>query len=445
MRLARLGARWSLCGAIPLPVAAIGFLEQASFVLLFVFLTQRYLPEDRGLGVAFAGFVIMTFGLTKLVAQAPAGWLADRLGYRTAIVLGLCTSLLATTVMMTWGQPWVFLAATALYSVGKAPVGPALNATVANLFAEEDRGKAVAYMNGASLLAVAFAGLGSFVALDAMSMQVAFAASMALTGAAGLTAVFYLQETAVLTTVASRAWRRALPFRELMDGHVLTWGAIVLLLGIGMGLMGPLARPYVRDVLGVELKQMVPYLVLPGVLAALTVIPFGHMADNLGRMRPLMLGLGLGALGLFGVAMTTSLLAIMMLTCLIMLSYTMTSPAVGAALMDVTREETRGFVLGALATVQGVGGALGPAIGGSIYESWTPQDVFIVAAAAGEAAAAQGPGRLSQFEPFGYLGPFPFDDGLKDGYGLRQAAGDVFGHLLAEGGVGDGLVDASPG
>lgn len=49
-------------------------------------------------------------------------------------------------------------------------------------------------------------------------------------------------------------------------------------------------------------------------------------------------------------------------------------------MMDVAREETRGFVLGALATVQGLGGALGPAIGGRIYEALTPQDVFVVAA-----------------------------------------------------------------
>ncbi len=380
MGLRRTVAGWSLTRGLPLPVALIGFLDLAGFVVLFVFLTQRYLPEDRALGVAFGGFTIMVFGLTKLVAQAPAGWLADRLGYRTAVVLGLCASLAAMTLMMGWQQPWMFLAATALYSLGKAPVGPALSATVANLFPEEDRGKAAAYTNVANLAAYAIAGLGSFVLLDAVSAPLVFGVSMLLTAAAALAAVFLLEETAFLAAAAGRR-RRVLPFRELLDAHVITWAGIVLLLGIGMGLMGPLARPYVRDVLGIELRQLVPYLVLPGVLAALCVVPFGHLADNMGRTRPLVLGLGLGVVGLLGVAMTTSLLAIMALTCLIMLSYTMTAPAIGAALMDATREETRGFVLGALATVQGLGGAIGPAVGGSIYEAWTPQDVFIVAAA----------------------------------------------------------------
>jgi hypothetical protein len=44
---------WRIDGALPRPVLGISFLEQAAFVLLFLFLTQRYLPEDRSLGVAF--------------------------------------------------------------------------------------------------------------------------------------------------------------------------------------------------------------------------------------------------------------------------------------------------------------------------------------------------------------------------------------------------------
>src|SRR3990170_759412 len=131
---------WHIGRTVPPSVLAIGFLEQAAFVVLFLFLTQRYLPDDRALGVAFAGFVIMVFGLTKLVAQAPAGWLGDRIGYKATLVLGLSASVIATTVLMNSHQPWMFLAATALYSLGKAPVGPALNATVANLFDEENRG-----------------------------------------------------------------------------------------------------------------------------------------------------------------------------------------------------------------------------------------------------------------------------------------------------------------
>jgi len=78
--------------------------------------------------------------------------------------------------------------------------------------------------------------------------------------------------------------------------------------------------------------------------------------------------------------MTASIWVIMGLTTFILLSYTLTSPATGAAMMDLTHEDTRGFVLGALATVQGLGAAVGPSIG-RLYEAVEPQAVFYVAGA----------------------------------------------------------------
>jgi len=373
--------RWLGGGRLPLTVMAIAFLEQAAFVVLFLFLTQRYLAEDRGLGVAFAGYAITVFGLTKLTAQTPAGWLGDRIGYRTLLVLGFATSVIAATMLMHAQPPAVILVAVALYAVGKAMIGPAMSATVANLYDEANRGQVVAYMNLANLGAYLVAGLGGFMVIDLAPAQGVFLLAVALNAAPLLVAMFWLEETAFAVAAPAATWRwRALPFAELASPHVLTWGAIVLLLGLGMGLVAPLARPYARDVLDMEIRELAPYLVLPAVLAAVCIIPCGRLADRWGRVTPAVAGLALGSAGLLGVALTADAWGIMVMVSLIMLSYTLLSPAVGAAMMDVAREETRGFVLGALATVQGLGGAVGPAIGGRIYEALSPQDVFVVAA-----------------------------------------------------------------
>ena len=357
---------------------AISFLEQAAFITLFLFLTQKHLPERSSLGVAFAGFVIAAFVLTKLAAQGPAGWAADRIGYRSALVIGLSATVIASVLMMQAQQSWLFLAATGLYALGKAPVSPSLNATVANLVSEDHRGKAVSFLNIAGLSAMIAAGLGGFLLLDWMTVRAAFAISIALSICAVLVALFFVQETSVLATAGADGRRRdRTPLRELVTVQVSSWAGIVLLLG--MGIMMPMARPYFHDELGMRSHEMVPYLILPGIVAVASIIPCGHLADRLGRMRPLALGLSVGVAGLFGLTITTSLFAIMGLISLIMLSWTMTSPAVGAALMDVTREETRGMTLGLLGTVQGLGGAFGPALGGGIYQVAGAQQVFMVA------------------------------------------------------------------
>lgn len=395
--------RRPLWQALPVPVLSIRFLEQASFFLLYLFLTQRYLADDRALGVAFAGYVITVFGLTKLVAQAPAGSLADRIGYRRSLILGLSASVLATAIMMSLDQAWVFLAATALFSLGKAPLAPALDATVANLYEEEHRGKAVAWLNASGLSAYLIAGLGGFVALDLAPPEAFFAIAIGLNVAALAVATLWLQETAAGVREPAVARQMGMALEVLFDPRVVTWAVIVGMVAFSMGLVTPVAAPYIHDVLDKEISEFAPYLILPAVLAAASIIPAGHLADRLGRVRPLALGLGLGAIGMLGVSLTASVWALMGLATLIMLSYTLAAPAMGAALMDVTEEKTRGLVLGALGTIGGLGGALGPTVGGRIYASFTPQDVFITAGftltCAMLMSMAYGGWRLLTYEP----------------------------------------------
>ncbi len=389
--------------SVPIPVLAIRFLEQSAFVVLFLFLTQRYLAEDRGLGVAFAGYVITVYGVTKLVSQTPAGWLGDRIGYKTSLMLGLSTSVLAVALMMSLDQAWAFLAATALFSLGKAPLGPALNATVANLYGEEARGKVAAAMNVSGLAAFAIAGLGGFMVLDLAPPLAFFTAAIALSAAPLVVAALWLKETAsaVRRPTGERRWRPALG--ALLAPNVVTLAGIALMVGLGMGLLAPVARPYVRDVLGMEMRELAPYLVLPAALAAVSILPAGHLADRMGRVRPLALGLGLGAIGMLGVSFITSVWALMGMATLIMLSYALVSPALTAAMMDATEEKTRGIVLGALGTIGGLGGALGPTIGGRIYDLLTPQDVFFTAGfilmGAMLLAMAYGGWRLLSYQP----------------------------------------------
>lgn len=376
---------------IPLQVLVISFLEQLAFSVLFVFLTQRYLPEDKSLGVGFAGVVLAAFGFTNLAARAPAGWLGDRIGYRSALILGLSGSVIATLLMMNSHQPWLLLLTMAFLAVCKAPIGPALNATIANMVGAENRGKVVACHNIAFLGAAGAGGLAAFALLSWTPAALAFTMSMALQVAAAVVAFFCLTETACCTELPAFRWspRFRLP-REVMSPHVVVWAGILLLLGVTVGLIAPVARPYLRDVLEVEPHQVAPYLVPPGLIAALAIIPCGRLTDRVGRVRPVLLGLSVALIGLMGLMMTTSLLMMMPLIALIMLAWTLASPAIGAAVMDISREETRGLTLGLLGAAHGVGGALGPAIGGGIYEAFGAQQVLILAASLVAAALVLG-------------------------------------------------------
>ncbi len=60
----------------------------------------------------------------------------------------------------------------------------------------------------------------------------------------------------------------------------------------------------------------------------------------------------------------------------------------------------------------------------------------VAAVAPVEAAAAQGPGGSGPLQLLGDPGALALDHRLKNGDGVGQAAGDVFGQGLAEGVIG---------
>ncbi|HXG36159.1 MAG TPA: MFS transporter, partial [Dehalococcoidia bacterium] len=227
--------------------------------------------------------------------------------------------------------------------------------------------------------ATVVAGLSAFVFIDVLSANLLFLISILLTGATLAMVIKHIPDTQRVAAYRRVLWRR-LPVQELVSPQVLGWAATLFLIGIAMGLLGPVPRSYSRDVLGRDMVELIPYLILPISVAVLAILPCGVLADKAGRLPPMVIGLGLGAAGLLGIAMTGSLWAIMGLTTLTLLSFTLTSPAAGAAMMDLTRQETRGLLLGALGAVQGLGAAVGPSLGGRIYASVEPQAVFYLAA-----------------------------------------------------------------
>jgi MFS family permease len=74
--------------------------------------------------------------------------------------------------------------------------------------------------------------------------------------------------------------------------------------------------------------------------------------------------------------MTTHPLIAVYLVVLAGLAYAISIPAWGAAALDATEFGGRGLVLGLLATVQGVGGVMGQAIGGLTNAAWGPLAPF---------------------------------------------------------------------
>ena len=96
--------------------------------------------------------------------------------------------------------------------------------------------------------------------------------------------------------------------------------------------------------------------------------PWQPAPDRRGRHRPLFAGLALIAVPFWGAAVSTQPVVVSAGGSLAALGYALFVPAWNALIMDWIPAERRGLFLGGVATVQGLGLAAGPLVGGRLFE-----------------------------------------------------------------------------
>ena len=149
-----------------------------------------------------------------------------------------------------------------------------------------------------------------------------------------------------------------------------------LLLSTGTTVQAPAVGAYASEVLETKLYVLGFMLLAPAVVAGFLAARYGHLADRFGRQVPLIGGLAVAACCFYALSQTTHPVLAVHLAVLAGLGYAVSIPAWGAAALDASEFGGRGLMLGMLATVQGLGGAAGQAIGGMTNSAWGPVAPF---------------------------------------------------------------------
>lgn len=162
----------------PTLLSSIGFGSIAALVPL----TALHLGAD----VAVAALVIGLIGVGQLVADLPAGWLAERLGEKRAIVLACLVD--ACALLVAWAAASVVVLGAAILAIGMsgAVFGVARQAYLTEVVPVRYRARALSTLGGVFRiggLLGPLAGAG-IVALWGLSAAYVFAATMTLIAAA---------------------------------------------------------------------------------------------------------------------------------------------------------------------------------------------------------------------------------------------------------------------
>jgi EmrB/QacA subfamily drug resistance transporter len=380
---------------------------------------------QRDLGASISGleWTINGYTLSFAVLLATGGRLGDIFGRRRMFMLGVVIFALSSATAGLAVNPTDLVVSRVVQGVGAALMMPATLSIVTHAFPPQERGKAMGTWAGVSGLALAVGPVVGGLLTEHVSWRAIFYLNIPVAVGAVAAALFAVRESRDTTVgrdvdfagVAALTGALTALILALVEGNSWGWGSpqiVGLLLGAAVGLVLFVAIElrvkvpmvefhffadrnflgavvvaliisfamlgvffflalYMQDILGYSpLEAGIRFL--PSTLMIVTVAPIaGRMADRFGPRWLIVAGLLLITASLYvftGIAVDSSYGDLLPGFMLLGIGIAMTMSPMTSAAMNAVPVEKSGIASGVLSMFRMVGGSLGVAVTGAIFQ-----------------------------------------------------------------------------
>ena len=354
----------------------VGLVEFVHGALLFVLL-PTLVAGRLGWPMGTTGAAVSAYFLTEVAAKLVSGWLVDRIGSRRMLLWGFWTYAVAFAALVVSRTTWEAFLALAVMGAGASPLWPAA-LTRLTRSAGPMVGGALGHVFSTWFLG---AGLGIGVATllsrtnDPNSLSVFL---LPLLGAAllGLFVPGDLENAAPATSGPPIG-----KLLRLVGSSLVKLATSIIPQIIAAGVLIPVVVPYLEDVRGLDERALLVLMILGMGAGLLLLAPAGRLGDRLGRRRTYSLALGAVAILLLAVPFCHALWLLALDFVGIGIGYAFVLPAWNSILLHLLPEDVRGAGLGILMTVEGMGGVIGPLVGGLLWQWSHPSAPFYLSGA----------------------------------------------------------------
>ncbi|MEI8411412.1 MULTISPECIES: MFS transporter [unclassified Kribbella] len=357
-----------LSGAVWVLVVARAINRIGAFTLPFLGVV---LTVEFGASLSETGLILALFGAATIPSRLLGGQLADRLGRRRTIVLGLTGCAVAQTWIAVSGQLWSAIIATVLLGLAFEIYEPPSQATIADLTDPADRPTAYGLLGAAMAAAGVLAGLLA-AALSHWDLRWLFVADAVTCAACAILVARALpadvRRTREQTTVVA-VWRDRRLLLLLASGTVFATIYMQLVIGLPLTLLEQgLPESGTGFVLAVSAVTLI---------VAQRLLRLQHLDD----FRSIAAGYGLLAVGLLVCAFAQSLTVFLIATVLWSLGDLFLLTRYLTLASGLAPEHARGRYLAVFGLSWGIATAIAPLTVTWLLESVGPEGLWLSSAA----------------------------------------------------------------
>ena len=332
----------------------------AAFFDLFVqFPTIAPYAESLGASVALVGVIVAAYSFTNLFGNLGAGYVLDRWGRRTPMLLGMAITVIAVFSYSLVQTPEQMMVARAVHGIGAAVLAPGAFSIIGDRTAADRWGHA----------------MGLTGALIAVAALIGPPAAGILRDVWGANVVFYVDSAFILITMIAFLFiaRDGSPsvsegdsdphdaVREDTRRNPALWSAYVAAFAITVGIGALVTHlPLMLEEQG-ETAARSGYSFGIYALVAMLVMasPISRAGDRYGRFGPMMLGLVGIAIGLALLGVLEGYGGVVAGMAVFGLGYGLVFPAATALVASATGTDRRGMAFGVFYAVYSLGVVVG--------------------------------------------------------------------------------------
>ncbi|WP_049920132.1 MFS transporter [Halobiforma nitratireducens] len=345
------------------------------------------LGEVLGISAFMVGLILSANRFTRLVANAPAGVLVDRIGTRKPFIAGLAIEGVATAMyvvaMLVPPPEFWFMVARILWGLGSALVFATAYTITADVSEADSRGTSMGIVRaGITFGFPAGLVLGGVVS-DVWSNEAAFVLAAAFAGLASIIAYLIVPETHVEGKQESvKPWDLEVSIPAVTVGLV-NFGLYFAYIGVLFSTLVLLLDVRAISIFGLDAQGSSGMLMAVTVLTgAVFTLGGGVLSDSVGARVPVLIGFLLTSFVGFVVLALGRSFEVLVLACILIgAGQGGVGGPLTALLADLTPDDRVGRAMGTNNVLGDVGGGLGPLVSLPLVETVSFEFVYGLSAA----------------------------------------------------------------